>query len=112
MARKIYCLMQTQVVLTDEMSDALYDTACEMYRNDERRAPVMTWDMEGQVRTSYERTTLVWITGVMFTAEVETDLGKGKVTFIVRTDDMPSRDKFFGVRITDDVAHGGPSSVH
>lgn len=112
MARRIYCLMQTQVVLTDEMSDALYDTACDMYRNDERRAPVMTEDMEGQVRTSFEKAALIWISGLKFTAEVETDLGKGKVTFIVRTDDFPTRDRFLGVRITDDITHAGTSTVH
>lgn len=112
MARRIYCLMQTQVVLTDEMSDALYDTACEMYKNDERRAPVMTEDMEGQVRTSFDKAALVWISGMKFTADIETDLGKGKVTFIVRTDDIPSRDRFLGVRIIDETAYGGSSSIH
>ncbi len=96
--RKIYCMMQTQVVLTDEMSDALYETACSMYRNDQRRAPVVTWDMEGQVRTTGEKAALIWITGVLFTAEVETDLGKGKVSFIVRTDDLSPGDRFLGVR--------------
>lgn len=112
MPRKIYCLMQTQVVLTNTMSDELYETACLMYARGESRAHIVMEDMEGVVNTSGEKTALVWITGVKFTAEVETELGKGMVSFIIRTHDLSPNHTALGVRITDVPNPLGSTSIH
>jgi hypothetical protein len=112
MTREFYCMMQSQVVLTEEMANVLFDTAAAMYKNDNRKATVKTEGMEGQVMTTFNKAALLWICGILFTAEVETDLGKGKISFIVRMNDLPENYKFDWIRVADNSDYFEPSSVH
>jgi len=82
----IACLMVQQVSLTDGMRSALLMTAREMMlREGEKGAGkrrVKNDDIEGLVRTHFLPAQLGSFSGIEFLAEVETDLGKGKVKFI------------------------------
>lgn len=76
--------MSGSVSLTSGMADVLFDTACIMIRDDSRRKSIKYEGIEGRITTSFDKQALGSICGVEFLAEVETDLGKGKVKFIVR----------------------------
>lgn len=47
--------------------------------------------MEGSLRTSFQKKAFGVIGGTEFFGEVETDLGKGKVKFIVEPRDVPEK---------------------
>lgn len=82
----LYCLMVQQVSLTDRMRNVLLAAAIEMLRRQgekgaERRR-VKDDDIEGLVTTRFRPACFGSLAGIEFFAEVETDLGKGKVKFI------------------------------
>lgn len=90
---KIYCLMTSSVSLSSKMADVLFDTACRMIRDDSRRKRFRDDGFEGLITTSFQAQSFSGIAGTEFLAEVESDLGKGKVKFLVREADVETRNK-------------------
>jgi hypothetical protein len=78
-------------MLTDEMRDALFDVACLMIKFGSRKRRVKSDDMEGSVTSSYAERAFAGLSGVEFFAEVETNLGRGKIKFLVRPVDLEKR---------------------
>lgn len=93
MRDKIHCLMTSSVFLSSNMRNVLFDVACEMMGSNAGRKRFADGDFEGVVTTSFESKILSGISGVEFTAEVETELGKGKVKFLVRPADVKTRNE-------------------
>lgn len=93
MRDKIYCLMTSSVSLSGRMADVLFDTACEMIKDDSRRKHFRDDDFEGLITTSFNSQLLSSISGTEFFAEVESELGKGKVKFLVREADAKIRNE-------------------
>lgn len=81
------CLMVQRVSLTDSTRNTLLLAAIEMLRRRGEkgvgRRRIKTDDIEGLIVTRFRPASLGSISGIEFLAEVETDLGKGKVKFIV-----------------------------
>ncbi|MBI4132305.1 MAG: hypothetical protein HY474_01600 [Candidatus Sungbacteria bacterium] len=87
--------MVQQVSLNDRMRNVLLAAATEMMRQQGEkgagRRRVKDDDIEGLLETQFRISCLGPLAGIEFRAEVETDLGKGKVKFIVDallTDDL------------------------
>lgn len=93
MRDKIYCLMTASVSLSDKMADVLFDTACSMIKGDARKKYFRDEGFEGVITTSFEVQSLSGISGTEFFAEVESELGKGKVKFLVREADAKIRNE-------------------
>lgn len=85
--------MTSSVSLSTKMSNILFDTACLMMRFDSRRKRFKDGAFEGIVTTSFHGQSLCGVSGTEFFAEVETELGKGKVKFLVREADARIRNK-------------------
>ena len=81
------CLMVQRVSLTDSTRNTLLLAAIEMLRRRGEkgagRRRVKTDDIEGLISTRFRPAFLGSISGIEFSADVETDLGKGKVRFLV-----------------------------
>ena len=93
MRDKIYCLMTSSVSLSARMADVLFDTACTMIGGDFRKRRFKDDEFEGLITTSFQCQSLSGISGTEFFAEVESELGKGKVKFLVRDADAKIRNK-------------------
>ncbi len=93
MRDNIYCLMVSSVRITANMAEALFNTARAMFRDRVGKKRVNHAEFEGQVRTTFEECSLGSVTGFKFQADIVTELGKGKVTFLVREADIESDDK-------------------
>lgn len=93
MRDKIHCLMTASVRLSSNMRNVLFEVACEMVVSNAKRKRFYDDGFEGVVRTSFESKILSGVSGVEFYAEVETELGKGKVKFLVRTADIEVRNQ-------------------
>lgn len=83
----LYCLMVQRVSLNGRMRSSLLTAAAEMLRRQGERGAgrrrVKDDDIEGVVSTEFQFACLGSIAGIEFSAEVETDLGQGRVTFLV-----------------------------
>jgi hypothetical protein len=93
MRDNVYCLMVVQVGLTDFMADVLFDTACAMMRSGSRQKRINEDYIEGKITTEFKEQSLGSVSGTEFNADVETELGKGKVKFLVREADAEVRNK-------------------
>ncbi len=87
----IHCLMNSSVVMTDKTRSLLFDIACGMLREGEQRKTFREDDIEGVVTTRMREQSIGAIVGTEFRAEVETEKGKGEVTFLVRDADAKTR---------------------
>lgn len=83
--------MTTQVHLTSEMADLLYDTAQQMLMSGEKRMAVEAEDMIGFVTTDFKERALGAVGGTEFFAEVQTWLGDGKIKFLASPIDAEYR---------------------
>lgn len=90
---KIYCLMTASVSLSSKMADVLFDTACQMIKDDSKRKRFKKEGFEGTIRTSFDAKALSGISGTEFFADVESELGSGKVKFLVREADAKIRNE-------------------
>lgn len=91
MRNSVHCLMITSVSMTPSMADLLFDTACLMIRGNSRARKLSNLEMEGRLTTSFKEQSFAGISGIEFLAEVETELGKGKIKFLVRPMDSERR---------------------
>ena len=89
----IHCLMTAGVSLTRRACDALFDTACQIIKDGRKKQAVRDDGIEGEIRTEFEEQVLGSIGGVEFHATVETEMGTGKVKFLVRPADAKRRNE-------------------
>lgn len=83
--RSITCLSASNIHLTSEMSETLYQGALHMLEHGIGRKPVKLRNvLEGRIETEFKVVSLAGFSGTWFSAEVETELGKGQVSFLVR----------------------------
>lgn len=108
MRDKIYCLMTASVSLTPTMADTLFDTACAMIKGDTRKKRFRVEGFEGVVTTQFESKSLHGVCGDEFFAEVESELGKGSIKFLVREADAKVRNELAWVPLSfmEDVPMG------
>lgn len=85
----IYCQMLSGMPLTGQISQALFDGAKKMWADGEEKLDVSTQEFEGRIRTQGKHSLLGSIGGVLFEANIETDLGSTNVRFIVQTRQLP-----------------------
>lgn len=84
----ISCMMFQNISLDNEMREALFRAAVAMCLQQEEKQPVQGDTFVGQVETSFDTALFGAIFGILFTAQIETNLGSGTVTFIVRKSDI------------------------
>ncbi len=89
MLNGIICLMAARVSLNSIDRDTLYQKACTMFAESRNKEKVKTETMEGVIKSDFSSmATLGAFSGVRFVAEVETNLGKGRVVFLVQDFDL------------------------
>ncbi|OGZ94965.1 MAG: hypothetical protein A2847_02205 [Candidatus Sungbacteria bacterium RIFCSPHIGHO2_01_FULL_50_25] len=83
----ISCLMVQNVSLTNSMRNTLIFGAIELLRyhgeKGNGRKRIKTDDIEGFITTEFEPSYLGSITGIVFHADIDTELGRGKVRFLM-----------------------------
>ncbi len=96
-----YCLVKHQVAVTPQLLRKLLEKAQVMARTRESRSHFLTEDATGVVTTVYQHNVMGSIAGIRFDAEVESDLGKGHVAFLVEENHLDETDmstlRFFRV---------------
>ncbi len=85
---KIYCLMGGGTFMTAAMCDELFYSALTMATDKLSRRNIKLPEAEGQIVTDFSTVSWNEFYGMRFTAELETDLGTRRVTYIVRTRDL------------------------
>lgn len=100
----IYCLMVSSVSLDNNMRNALFEAACIMVKKNSPRMDVGGSNFEGVVYTAFETKTLSSLAGIEFLAEIATELGQGKIKFLVRESEIEVA--------LDDLAWISFSSIH
>ncbi len=83
----IYCLCVAGGSLNDPMRNLLFDTAQEMMEEGQEKRRIRSSTGVGQITTEGEQASIGGISGTVFHAELDTDLGSFRVTYLVR----PSR---------------------
>ena len=99
MSWRIICVMFSGLPLTDDVRSALFRAACELYQKQQRETKLKTDDFEGAVQTAGERSSLGGFYGILFNAEIETNLGKTTVRYIVSEADIENADPDHGLWI-------------
>ncbi len=89
----IYCLMTSGTPLTKIMRDHLFTVAREMVANGTSKRAFRTDDFEGAVYTKGESANMGCISGVYFTAVIESAQISTKTKFIVPTGELEDLDK-------------------
>ncbi len=115
MRNKIHCMLTSSVALDSHRADVLFDTACLMIRDSVSRKLVRSEEIMGIITTSFIERTVGSIVGVEFNADVETELGSGKVRFLVRPSDVSKRNELvwvpaFTIEDILDQVMGSPAS--
>jgi len=106
--------MTSQVSLNKTKADILFDTACLMIKNGKDRQRLIHPEIEGRINTSFEEVALGGISGIEFRAHVETNIGSGRVKFLVRPADAENRNRLewapiFGIEEDDgDISFSAP----
>lgn len=77
------CLMVCGVPLTSEVREALYQAAKRIARKSESWGRVKGEFCEGLIQTDYAHTMIGSASGIKFTAEVESERGTTKASFII-----------------------------
>ncbi len=93
MRMQIHCLMTSSVRMSEKKADMLFEMACLMLRDRLENKYILDEEMAGKITTKFDKHCLGSIEGTKFTAEIETDLGRGMVTYLVRDADVESRSK-------------------
>ncbi len=98
----IHCLMTSSVRINESKAGKLFEIACLMLRDKKEDEYFLEEDMAGKVTTKFDKHCLGTIEGTKFMAEVETDLGRGTVSYLVRDADVESRSKSIWKTFGDD----------
>jgi len=91
---ELVCLMVTNCRLSPAANMFLLRAACAMVRKEHRQQAFKHEDMEGKLYTKFEQGGLGFYGGLHFWAEVETELGRGKVSFIVSNLDLDDAETY------------------
>lgn len=91
---ELVCLMVTNCRLSSAANTFLVRTACAMVRKEYGQLPFKHEDMEGKLYTKFEHGGVGFYGGLHFWAEVETELGRGKVSFIVSNLDLDDAETY------------------
>jgi hypothetical protein len=105
------CIGFSRSITSDDVRDALLQTAYLMLRGYERKRKVHSKFCEGVVTTDFKETSFVNITGVMFYATVECETGKNEISYLVRSRDiaeLETDESEFAWVSSDDLRHGRP----
>jgi len=81
--RTIIFLMTANIYLKEEIREALIETAVSMIRSNDEKLSFKIGFAEGLMHKKNDYTPFMGDGGPLFSAEIETELGKGKVKFIV-----------------------------
>ncbi len=84
----IFCVMLTGSALTDGARNSLLRAACEMFQKGRNEKKIKTESVEGKVKTDGRYSGLGSVYGMMFYADIESENGRSKIDFIVRTQDL------------------------
>ncbi len=106
MRRQVYCMMVSSIVFSDEIGNYLFQQSCAMLKSGDSQRSIKTPGMEGILTTKGERRALGGISGTEFVAEVDTELGRGKVVFLVRDADMAMKDMVWEWGVADETLTG------
>ena len=90
--KEIYCLMYTGMALNDEIRTLLLEKAIKMALDGEKKLKVKSYYCEGIISTQWARKCIGSASGVEFYAEIETDRGSTKVSYIVQTKNFNTDD--------------------
>ena len=77
------CLMVSGVPLTSEVREVLYQAAKRIARKSESWGRIKDISCEGRLQTDYSHVMLGSASGIKFTAEIESERGSTKVSFII-----------------------------
>ena len=109
MRRQVYCMMASSIVITDKICNYLFQQSCKMLRAGESQRSIKMPEMEGVLTTKGENRTLGSISGTEFVAEVDTELGRGRVAFLVRDADVAAENLVWEQGIPDEAFLGATS---
>lgn len=91
----INCLMVSGQSLTDDIRQALLETARKMVKAGSKKRRFSLKGFEGRVTTKYEHHSVGNLRGMHFEATVESERMKTKVSFLVRQVDLDEGDEYF-----------------
>lgn len=85
---KIWCLMYTKPIVSDDVRDELLAVAYLMLKTSRTKQKLHTDECEGMVKTKFQRARVGDTLGILFAAHLETNAGELDVTYIVRDRDL------------------------
>ncbi len=85
---QIICIMVSGFSLTVAMRDQLVFRAVEMYKMNKSKQIIKADDFEGMVQTDFRHVALGGVSGINFSAEIESTRGKIFVRYLVRVNDL------------------------
>ncbi len=88
----LVCLMASNINFTEEIRMRLVNIAREMAQLKKNNKRIKEDGLEGHVRTDWTTTCLGSFAGIKFQAELDTELGTGKVAFLVEEKRLTSSD--------------------
>ena len=89
----IYCLMRNGAFLSADVCDHLYRSARQLVKKAQRELRVKTESYEGVISTDGEFTSMGFLSGMVFMAEIDHDSESTTIHYIVTTSDLPSADE-------------------
>ncbi len=99
---KIYCMLNSSTPLTKGMGMELFRVARKMLLERKSREGFLSEEMGGVVTTTFRENSVGQISGVVFSAEVESNGGRGQVVYLVNpTDVVEDTDGFQWVSLKD-----------
>ncbi len=85
MIYKLFCCLAVKGPgLTDTGREILVKTASEMFFSEENKRKFREDAAEGVLEADFEVGVMVFLTGIIFRATIETDRGKSKVNFLLQ----------------------------
>ncbi len=84
----LFCVMLQGRALTDQARNALVKAACELFQKEKAEKKIKTKDLDGKVKTDGQYAGMGSVFGMRFYADIESEGGRSKVDFIVRTQDL------------------------
>lgn len=89
---EFFCLMVHGPGLTSDIRRFLLKASQEMFRKRKQRQDIKTDEFEGWVETDFKHAALGWFSGIVFSAEIESDKGRTWTRYIVNTRNLEEID--------------------
>lgn len=87
---QMVCLMSRNISLTDEIRAELVNAAQRMTQKGRDLERIKRKEVEGHLRSDWKTLCFGSFAGIKFEAEIETELGKGNVVFLVDEEHLTS----------------------